>query len=116
MSESVWRRSSRCAANGTCVEVAAFPEDTQWRRSRYCAASNGCVEASAARHHIQVRGQHRPGRSGPPPRCRRMARVPHRPQGAGPMTDAPAALCRDARRPRPIPAGRLPLLPDGETP
>lgn len=34
-----WRKSSRCAANGTCVEASA------WRTARACAASNGCVEA-----------------------------------------------------------------------
>lgn len=31
----IWRKSSRCAANGTCVELAAMPNGVAFRDSKF---------------------------------------------------------------------------------
>jgi uncharacterized protein DUF397 len=50
MTETAWRRSSRCAANGACVEVS-------WRRATRCddLGCGDCVEVGSGGRVVLVR-------------------------------------------------------------
>ena len=51
-----WRKSSRCGASNTCVEVAS------WRTaSARCGANTGCVEVGATSRAVAVRDSVDPG-------------------------------------------------------
>ena len=46
---SAWRKSTRCGASLTCVEVA------EWRISSRCGANTGCVAVGGAPGAVAVR-------------------------------------------------------------